>query len=120
MANHPINLLLRFILELAAWLALGYWSWVAHQGSMRWLLVLGLPLTTIVIWGVFRVPENPHEALVAVSGIVRLILEGIILFGGALALYASDLKEWGIAFAVILVVHYAAAYDRVMWLIRGH
>lgn len=97
MATHPINLVLRFILELAAWFALGYWGWVAHQGVMRWLLTIGLPFAAIVVWGVFRVPGDPRDAPVAVPGIVRLALEGIILFGGALALYASDRKEWGVA-----------------------
>jgi hypothetical protein len=35
MANHPINLALRFLLELAAWGSMGYWGWQTHEGVMR-------------------------------------------------------------------------------------
>jgi Protein of unknown function (DUF2568) len=119
MANHPINLVLHFVLELVAWFALGYWGWTQQQGLTRWLLAIGLPLIAIALWGTFRVPGDPREAPVAVPGIVRLALEWIILFGGALALYSSDQKGWAIALLVILVLHYAASYDRVLWLIRN-
>jgi hypothetical protein len=120
MANHPINLALRFLLELAAWFALGYWGWTQQQGLTRWLLAIGLPLIAMALWGTFRVPGDPGEAPVAVSGIVRLALEGIILFGGALALYSSDQEGWGVTLAVILILHYIASYDRVLWLIRDN
>ena len=36
MSAHPINLALRFILELAALYALGYWGWTQHDGLVDW------------------------------------------------------------------------------------
>lgn len=110
MANHPINLVLHFFLELIAWFSLGYWGWTQHQGLTRWLLAIGLPPIAIALWGTFRVPGDTREAPVAVLGIVRLALEWIILFGGALALYNSNQKGWGVALAVILVLHYATSH----------
>lgn len=64
-------------------------------------------------------PGDPREAPVAVPGIVRLAFEWVILFGGALALYHSDHKGWGIALMVILALHFASSYDRVRWLLRN-
>ena len=58
MANNPINLGLRFFLELYGLFALGYWGWVQHTGSPRILLAFGLPLLAAVFWGTFRVPND--------------------------------------------------------------
>ena len=35
MSAHPLNLALRFLLELAAWASMGYWGWKRGTG---WLL----------------------------------------------------------------------------------
>ena len=44
MGSHPINLAVRFILEVAALFALGAWAW--RQGESLWLRVL---LTVVVV-----------------------------------------------------------------------
>jgi hypothetical protein len=74
MANNPINLLVRFILELAGLFALGYWGWTQHTGALRILLAVGLPLLAAAIWGVFRVPGHPGNAPVAVPGMTLMAL----------------------------------------------
>jgi hypothetical protein len=113
MANHPINLGLRFILELTGLWALGYWGWTQHSGAARWLWALGLPLLAATVWGVFRVPNDPGPATVAVPGIVRLLLEAAFFGGAAWALYASGRGTWALAFAGIVLLHYAFSMDRV-------
>ena len=118
MAKHPIILLIHFLMELVAWFSLGYWGWTQQQGLTRWLLAIGLPLIAMVLWGTFRVPGDPGNAPVAVPGIVRLALETIIFFGGALALYLAGQPRLGSAMAIILLLLYLAEYDRVLWLIR--
>lgn len=81
MANNPVNLALRFVLEMAALAALGYWGWTQHSGIARWAWTLGLVIGAAALWGTFRVPDDPGSAPVAVPGIVRLLLEAAFLAG---------------------------------------
>ena len=118
MASHPLNLALRFLLELAALFSLGYWGWTQHEGILRLLLGLGLPLVAAVLWGTFRVPGDPGDAPVAVTGILRLILEVIVLGSGVWALYASGQTTPALIFAALLLFHYAISYDRMIWLVN--
>jgi len=113
MANNPLNLALRFFLELAALTAMGYWAWTQHDGFVRWLLAIGTPVFAAAVWGVFRIPNDPGDAPIAVPGIVRLAIEAAF-FGGAIwALFAADRPTWGWVLAAITLLHYAASYDRV-------
>lgn len=122
MGSHPINLTVRFLLELAALAALGYWGWTQHDGWERWLWAIGLPLITAVIWGTFAVPNDPSrsgEAPIPVPGIVRLIIELCIFSGAVLALVASDRIYAGAILAAITIIHYAVSYDRILWLLKN-
>ena len=56
MGSQPINLALRFLLELAALGAVAYWGWAQHDGLESWLWASGLPLIAAVLWGTFAVP----------------------------------------------------------------
>jgi hypothetical protein len=116
MGAHPINLGLRFVLELGTWAAMGYWGWTQHDGLPRALWGIGLPLLAMAVWGTFRVPDDPGKAPVAIPGIVRLTLE-LGEFGlGAWLLIAAGRSTLGIVFAVIVALHYLASYDRIHWL----
>jgi hypothetical protein len=125
MYANPINLALRFLLELAALAAYGYWGWTQHQGLSRWLWAVGLPLLAAVLWGTFRVPNDPGPAPVAVPGQARLLLEALV-FGGAVFLLAAAGRPIPAARAGaailggLLVLHYLVSYDRVLRLLgRG-
>jgi len=118
MANNPINLLLRFVLELAGLWAFAYWGWTQHAGLARWPWTLGLPLLAAALWGTFRVPNDPGKAPVAVPGWVRLLLEAAFFGGAAWALYAAGREAWALVFGVIVLLHYAASYDRVWRLLK--
>lgn len=79
---------------------------------------LGLPLIAAVLWGTFRVPNDPGKAPVAVPGILRLFLE-LAYFGAASwALFASGQPLWGYGFAGLVLFHYLISYDRILWLLR--
>lgn len=114
MSNHPLNLALRFVLELAALAAMGYWGWVAHDGGSRYLWVIGLPLVAAAIWGTFRVPGDPGKAPVAVPKTARLLLEVVFFAGAVWCLYAAGRPVLSVAFAAAVLIHYALAYDRVL------
>jgi hypothetical protein len=118
-ANHPLNLALRFALELALLAALGVYGWQAGTGAWRWLLALLLPLAAAAVWGIFRVPNDGGAPVVQVPGIVRLLIE-IALFALAVwALAAAGHPRWALALGGVTLLHYALSYDRVLWLLRG-
>ena len=119
MSNHPLNLVLRFALEIAGLIAMGYWGFRTGQGAfMRFLLGSGVPLLAAVLWGVFRVPDDPGSAPVAVPGVLRLILE-LAFFGFAVwALNDAGARTLGWALGLVVLAHYLISYDRVAWLIR--
>ena len=121
MGAHAINLAVRFVLELSAWGAMGYWGWTQGEGPSRFVLAIGLPVIAAAIWGTFAVPKDPSRsgrAPLPVPGIVRLGIE-LATFGfGALALYDTGNTILSLVFAAIVVVHYLVSYDRVAWLIK--
>jgi len=119
MANHPLNLALRFFLELFALYALGYWGWTQHFGPSRFLWGIGLPLLAALLWGTFRVPNDPGKATVPVPGMLRLVLEALVLGGAVSALLVAGQQRWGLVFGLVLLGHYLLSYDRVLWLLRG-
>lgn len=119
MSNHPLNLLLRFILELLGLAAMAYWRWNGHDGILRVLLAVGVPLFAAVMWGTFRLPNDPGKAPRPVPGWVRLLLE-MVFFGSAVVLLTAVGKtDWATVLGVVVLGHYALSYDRVMKMIRG-
>jgi hypothetical protein len=119
MASHPLNLALRFLLEVAAVVGFGYWGFRQWEGPARWVAVVALPLLAMALWGTFRVPDDPVPTPpVAVPGRVRLALE-LALFAAAVAAYlAAGARTFGWSFAALLALHYALSYDRIAWLLR--
>lgn len=121
MSQNPINLAVRFLLELAALASLAYWGWTQHTGLTRFLLAVGLPLLGAVLWGVFAVPGDRSRsggAPVPVPGVVRLLLE-LLLFGfAAWCLFDAGLVLLANVFSIIVLIHYALSYDRIVWLIK--
>src|SRR5690349_19795679 len=107
MASNPINLVLRFLLELAMLASLGVWAWSRHEGVARYALVVLVPLVAATLWGVFRVPNDGGPPTVEVPGIVRLALE-FALFGAAVvALVMAQRPRLALVLGVVTLVHYA-------------
>lgn len=117
MSSHPVNLAVRFLLELSILAALAYWGWTEHGGVWRFVWAVMLPLAAAGLWGTFRVPGDPGDAPVPVPGGVRLLLE-LALFGAEVALLAAAGRPgWAVGLGAVIVVHYAVSYDRVAWLL---
>jgi hypothetical protein len=121
MGSNPINLAVRFILEILSLLALAWWGWSQFEGALSFVLALGIPILAAVIWGTFAVPGDPSRsgtAIVPVPGIVRLLLE-LVLFGLATwSLFAMEVTTLGWLFGVAVLIHYFVSYDRIAWLVR--
>jgi hypothetical protein len=121
MGQNPFNLLLRFVLELAALASLGYWGWTQFDGALRFLLAIGLPLLAATIWGTFRVPGDASasgRAPVPVRGTLRLLIE-LGLFGSATwALFDAGATGSAYIFGGLVFLHYIVSYDRIAWLMK--
>jgi hypothetical protein len=94
------NLALRFLLELATLVALGYWGFTVGDGLLlKIVLGLGAPLAAIVLWGLFGAPR----ALRPVGEPWHLLLE-VVVFGSAVpALIAAGQPGWALVFGALLV-----------------
>ncbi|MDX1614694.1 MAG: DUF2568 domain-containing protein [Candidatus Promineifilaceae bacterium] len=119
MSNHPANLALRFLLELAALGGLAYWGWTEHQGPVRWLLGVGLPFSAAIVWGAFRVPADHGKGLVAVPGWLRLLLEAVVLGGAVAALALAGATTAARLLGAALIIHYLVSWDRIRLLLRA-
>jgi hypothetical protein len=117
-ALHLANDALRFLLELAALAAVGFWAWSRFDDPARWGLALLLPVVLATLWAVFRVPGDPGPAPVAIAGSLRLTLEAAFFGIAILALSDAVTHRWGLSFALLLAVHYALDWQRVLWLFR--
>jgi hypothetical protein len=122
MAKNPLNLLIRFLLEMLALVLLGYWGWSQAGGWLRYLLAIGIPLGAAVLWGTFNVPDDPSRsgrAPVRVPGWLRLFLELAFFAFAAWGLYDAGSELFALIFAAIVLVHYAISYDRILWLLKA-
>jgi hypothetical protein len=122
MGTHPVNLVVRFLLELSALFVLGLWGWHQRDDGFRIVAALAIPLIAAALWGTFAVPHDPTRsgsAPVPISGVLRLALE-LGFFGSAtLALYDLGFGKLTAALGTAVVIHYLLSYDRIRWLVSG-
>ena len=124
MSNNPLNLILRFVLEVLAVSAFAFWGW-AWGGWLRWPLAIGCLLLAAAVWGIFRTPGDPSSGagVIATRGPIRLALELGIFALAILALLNAHANSRAETVAIVLgvgvVIHYALSWDRVAWLLRN-
>jgi hypothetical protein len=121
MGSNPINLAVRFLLEVAGLSALGWWGWLEGDGALRYVLALGLPAIAALVWGLLTVPGDPSrsgKAPVEIPGTARLVLEVAFFVVATWALVASGAVMIGYTYGIVAAIHNAVSYDRLLWLIR--
>jgi hypothetical protein len=117
----PLNLAARFLLEIAALVALGNWGYHMRDDGWRYLLAAAFPIVAAAVWGIFAVPGDPSRsgtAPVRVPGAVRLGIE-LVFFGlAAYAMFAAGMQALALVFSVAVAVHYVASLPRIRWLLN--
>jgi hypothetical protein len=96
------NLALRFLLELAALAALGYWGF--RTGStplLKGLLGLAAPLLMALVWGTWIAPAARRR----LHDPPRLLLELGVWAAATVALIAAARPTWALGFALLVVIN---------------
>ncbi|MDA0815005.1 MAG: YrdB family protein [Chloroflexi bacterium] len=113
------NDVLRFGLEIAALVALGYGGWIVGGGGVTGTgLAVALTAVPAAVWGVFRVDGDPRPAPIPVPGVVRLTIEALFFGSAVAALLLVGENRLGGVLTALVVAHYAWGHRRVRWLIR--
>jgi len=118
---HPVNLAFRFVLEIAALIAIAIGGYAVSSGPLAWILAISLPLIAAVVWGTFNVPGDQSrsgEAPVVVSGRVRLVIE-LGVFAAAVVLVSFVSSVVALALGIAVAIHYLLSMDRIRWLLRN-
>ena len=101
------NLALRFLLELCALGALGYWGLKTGSGLIAKIgLGIGAPLVAAVVWGTFVSPQAP----VQLPGPLSLLLQVLVFGSAAAALVATGHGTLAMVFLVIVVINAILMY----------
>jgi hypothetical protein len=101
------NLALRFLLELCALGALGYWGFKTGNATItKIVLGVGAPLVAAVAWGTFVSPQAP----VQLSGLLVLVLQVLIFGSAAAGLVATGNLTVALVFGVTLVINAVLMY----------
>jgi hypothetical protein len=101
------NLALRFILELCALGALGYWGYRTGSGLLlKIVLTVGAPLLAAVVWGAFIAPK----ASVPVPIWLWLVLQALIFGLATAGLVATGHQTLAVAFVLAVLINGALMY----------
>lgn len=118
---HPLNLAFRFVLELAAFVALGIGGYALGTGFFSWVFAIGLLTAGMAAWGTFNVPgdrSRSGKAPVPVPGTVRLLVE-FGVFGVAVIVVWFANPVYSATLLVGVVIHYVLSIDRIKWLLAN-
>ena len=101
------NLALRFLLELCALVALGYWGVKSGRTAIaKVALGVGVPLVAAVVWATFVSPQ----ATVDLPRILVVVLQVLVFGLAAAGLAATGYRTLAWIFVVIAVVNAALMY----------
>ncbi len=121
-AYHPLNLALRFALELSSLTSVGFWGWHLSDEWFQYPLAIGIPLLLAICWGTFAVPNDRSrsgKAPISIPGLLRLILELILFSAGSVALFNLNLEIIGACYTLLLILHHVFSIERIQWLLNS-
>ena len=104
-----VNDLVRFLVELGALFAVGWWGFHEHAAWVAKLLFgLGGPFLVAAVWGRWMAPRSPHRAPEGTRAVLEVLIFGL----ATAALVASGATGAGVVFAVVAGVN--AVLDHVL------
>lgn len=112
----PWNLVLRFVLELAAAAGIA----VGVEATGGWILGAVAAVVGFVIWGTFATPDDPSrsgKAPVPVGGPLRLLVELGFFAAGVVGWLAAGWEWVAAPLVVALAVHHVFSIERLRWLL---
>jgi hypothetical protein len=120
-AEHPLNLAIRFLLEVAA--VVGIFRLGLHwaDGVVAGLLAVSMVAVAVTAWGTCNVPgdgSRSGSAPVPVPGAVRLGIEVAVFATGAAGWFIAGPRWFAWTYLVVTLAHHLASVDRLMWLTR--
>ena len=121
MGSHPVNLAIRFLLEIIGLAALAWLGWQLGKRAYGYLFAIGFPLLAAGLWGLFAVPDDRSrsgEAVVVIPGILRFLLELGFFAVATWSFFSVGAGKVAWAYAAVVLAHYVASYDRVLWLVQ--
>jgi hypothetical protein len=102
-----LNLAVRFILEMWALIAVGYWGFKYNSNIvMKIVLGIGAPLLIAVVWGMFGSPKATYK----ISVPLQWLLICVIYLLASLALYTSGKQQMALLFGVIAIINSILMY----------
>jgi hypothetical protein len=90
------TLTVRFLCELGAIAALGYWGFHTGDGAAAFAFGFGAPAIAIAVWGVFVAPKAVRPVPLA----TRLVFEALVFGSAVAALVAAELPATAVALGV--------------------
>jgi hypothetical protein len=100
------NMGLSFFVEVAMWSAFTYWGFHHSSTAAKWLLGIGTPALTIVVWAIWAAPKA--EKRLKQPGLILLKLTLFILAG--LALISAGKSGWALIFLAFAAANQALEY----------
>ena len=100
------NLAVRFLLELVALAALGYWGAHTGAGAQRVVLAVAAPVAAGVVWGRWCAPRSPRR----LAPLPRTIVEATVFGLAAAGLVAAGQATAAIIFVVVAAANWALLF----------
>lgn len=102
LAIKSANLALRFLLEICALVALGYWGFKVGKGPLtKGLLGIGTPLVTATVWAMYGAPAAKY----LLHGWAHTALELGIFAAAILALYSAGRSTAATSLLIVVVIN---------------
>lgn len=121
MSKHPLNLAIRFLMELIGIATFAVWGYHQTETGLRIPLAILLAFGFAALWGVFAVRDDPSRSgktVVQTPGIIRLVME-LALFGAAAWMQLDmDHTLLALILGVAITLHYLFSFDRIAWLLK--
>lgn len=99
----PVNLAVKFLLELAAFAALAYWGASTGHGAWAVLLAIAAPVAAVIVWALFCAPRARRR----LPAPARVPLELSVFGLAAAGLAAAGSVQLAITFGIMVVLNSA-------------